>query len=196
MAAIEDIQRRYRESQRDTPITADLFKHETQKALEDHRRGLAALQSFLTNHEMWSKCMTEPVSVLLSNPQAAKGIFGRVVTESLFLFENVFYEVGGPYSEDDRKLLLIDFVKRRRRKVEQLRSECNEGKATEIQRRPIPEEVRHEVWRRDQGKCVICGSNRDLEFDHIIPVVRGGSSTARNIQLLCETCNRRKSDDI
>ncbi len=59
-------------------------------------------------------------------------------------------------------------------------------------REPIPEEVRHEVWRRDQGKCVRCGGVERLEFDHIVPVALGGSNTTRNVQLLCETCNREK----
>ncbi len=63
-------------------------------------------------------------------------------------------------------------------------------------RTSIPESVRNEVWRRDQGKCVDCGSQKNLEFDHIIPISKGGSSTARNLQLLCETCNRKKSNKI
>lgn len=63
-------------------------------------------------------------------------------------------------------------------------------------RENISEELRHEVWRRDGGKCVKCGSQENLEFDHIIPISRGGSSTARNIQILCEKCNREKSDNI
>jgi 5-methylcytosine-specific restriction endonuclease McrA len=56
----------------------------------------------------------------------------------------------------------------------------------------ISVEVRREVWRRDQGKCVNCGSQQRLEFDHMIPVTMGGASTARNVQLLCEGCNRTK----
>lgn len=63
-------------------------------------------------------------------------------------------------------------------------------------RERIPEIVRHEVWRRDEGKCVSCGSREKLEFDHIIPVSKGGSNTARNIELLCESCNRKKSNKI
>lgn len=59
-------------------------------------------------------------------------------------------------------------------------------------RQSIPERVRHEVWRRDQGRCADCGSRERLEYDHIIPISRGGSNTARNIELRCETCNRRK----
>jgi hypothetical protein len=63
-------------------------------------------------------------------------------------------------------------------------------------REPIPEAVRHEVWRRDQGRCVKCGSQEKLEFDHIIPHSKGGADTARNVQLLCERCNRIKGDLI
>jgi hypothetical protein len=60
----------------------------------------------------------------------------------------------------------------------------------------IAVEVRREVWRRDGGKCVNCGSQERLEFDHIIPVALGGSNTARNIQLLCEVCNREKGASL
>lgn len=62
--------------------------------------------------------------------------------------------------------------------------------------RHIPKEVQREVWRRDEGRCVRCGSRLNLEFDHIIPISKGGSNTARNVQLLCEKCNRDKRDYI
>ncbi|MDP7666422.1 MAG: HNH endonuclease signature motif containing protein [Candidatus Poseidoniia archaeon] len=35
-----------------------------------------------------------------------------------------------------------------------------------------------------------------MEFDHIIPFSKGGANTYRNIQLLCESCNRDKSDTL
>ncbi len=57
-------------------------------------------------------------------------------------------------------------------------------------------EVKREVWRRDQGRCVQCGSQEKLEYDHIIPVSKGGSNTERNVQLLCEKCNREKAARI
>jgi 5-methylcytosine-specific restriction endonuclease McrA len=60
----------------------------------------------------------------------------------------------------------------------------------------IPSSVKREVWRRDGGKCVKCGSREKLEYDHIIPISKGGSNTARNIELLCESCNRSKGDSI
>ncbi len=62
--------------------------------------------------------------------------------------------------------------------------------------RYVSSEVKIAVWRRDGGKCVECGSKEKLEYDHIIPIAKGGSNTERNIQLLCEKCNRKKADGI
>ncbi len=65
-----------------------------------------------------------------------------------------------------------------------------------LPKRVISQRVKDLVWRRDEGCCVQCGSQGDLEFDHIIPFAKGGASTYRNVQLLCQTCNRQKSDAI
>jgi 5-methylcytosine-specific restriction endonuclease McrA len=62
--------------------------------------------------------------------------------------------------------------------------------------RTIPSDVKMYVWQRDGGRCVECGSNERLEYDHIIPVSKGGSNTERNVQLLCEHCNREKHNKI
>ena len=63
--------------------------------------------------------------------------------------------------------------------------------------RLIPTLVKLEVWKRDKGICVKCGSNNNLHFDHIIPYAKGGSSlVAANIQLLCARHNLEKSDNI
>ena len=68
--------------------------------------------------------------------------------------------------------------------------------ADEVAGRMIPQSVKDAVWRRDGGKCAICGSQKALEFDHIIPFSLGGSNTYRNVQLLCQVCNRTKSAHI
>lgn len=59
-------------------------------------------------------------------------------------------------------------------------------------RQHIPRRVRERVYRKAGGRCVYCGSTKELQIDHIIPVSRGGSSDEANLQLLCGPCNRRK----
>lgn len=73
------------------------------------------------------------------------------------------------------------------------------GELTEedyIKREPIPQNVQDRVWNRDGGKCVKCGSTERIEFDHIIPFSKGGTNTYRNLQILCQKCNRQKHNKI
>jgi hypothetical protein len=50
------------------------------------------------------------------------------------------------------------------------------------------------VFSRDGGICQCCGSSNSLEYDHIMPFSCGGASDVSNIQLLCMSCNRSKSN--
>ncbi|RDI64131.1 TerD family protein [Nocardia pseudobrasiliensis] len=63
-------------------------------------------------------------------------------------------------------------------------------------RRSIPPELKAQVWQRDGGRCVDCGATHYLEFDHIIPLSRGGATSAANLQILCRGCNRTKGARI
>jgi hypothetical protein len=63
-------------------------------------------------------------------------------------------------------------------------------------REPIPQDIMDKVWNRDSGQCVRCGSQENLEFDHIIPFSKGGANTYRNLQILCKKCNLEKSNNI
>jgi len=63
--------------------------------------------------------------------------------------------------------------------------------------RLIPTHVKVEVWKRDGGECVLCGSTTNLHYDHDIPFSKGGSSVcAENVKLLCAKHNLSKSDKI
>jgi len=63
--------------------------------------------------------------------------------------------------------------------------------------RIIPSWVKQEVWKRDKGMCVLCGSVSFLHFDHVIPYSRGGSSKEpKNIRILCRKHNLQKRDRI
>lgn len=63
-------------------------------------------------------------------------------------------------------------------------------------REPIPSHIKEAVWKRDKQCCVDCGRTDKLEFDHNIPVSKGGSNSINNIRILCQECNRRKSNRI
>ena len=49
---------------------------------------------------------------------------------------------------------------------------------------------------RQQGCCALCGFHRKLTVDHIVPLSRGGSNFASNIQGLCISCNVVKKDKL
>ena len=62
--------------------------------------------------------------------------------------------------------------------------------------RYISPKLRQAVWTRDMGRCVQCQSVSLLEYDHIIPLSKGGATSYENLQVLCRSCNRHKSDHI
>ncbi len=65
-------------------------------------------------------------------------------------------------------------------------------------KRNFDEAQRQEIYRRDNGMCKICGKKRewnDWEANHIIPWSKGGKTEIENGQVLCPSCNSRKSDN-
>lgn len=77
------------------------------------------------------------------------------------------------------------------------RVQCSEETKKLDHNRMIPTSVKLEVWKRDKGQCVSCGSTNNLHFDHILPYSKGGTSLkADNIQLLCARHNLQKSAKI
>ncbi len=99
-------------------------------------------------------------------------------------------EIAILYREERRRVR-----EERHRAVLQARLLTRSGGAPQ-RNRNIPARVMREVYRRDMGRCMKCGSEENIEYDHIIPFSRGGSNTARNIRILCETCNRKKGARI
>jgi hypothetical protein len=61
----------------------------------------------------------------------------------------------------------------------------------------LPESIRYDVLKRDRT-CRLCGAGRGddvrLEVDHIVPRSKGGSNDLSNLQVLCDRCNRGKSN--
>lgn len=62
--------------------------------------------------------------------------------------------------------------------------------------RRIPRSVMLRVVRRDNNQCQECSKvlrDDEIEFDHVIPVAKGGSSEEHNVRVTCLGCNRKKS---
>lgn len=65
--------------------------------------------------------------------------------------------------------------------------------------RSVPRDVMLKVVRRDGQICQKCNEpvrDDEVEFDHVIPFSKGGTSSAENLRLVHKDCNRRKSDSL
>ena len=66
--------------------------------------------------------------------------------------------------------------------------------------RTIPAEVRRAVATRDGGRCSFVGptghrcESRAVEFDHIVPIAKGGTSTISNVRQLCRPHNQLEAE--
>lgn len=130
-------------------------------------------------------------------------------TEAVFLADRLLNTFGGrPY---DRELLMqfddIEKIERqagRDRKIDAAIELIATARARAATRSEIPRlrrEIRGNydqlfvsIGRRDGFRCAACGSsNGDLQVDHIVALIKGGDNDPGNLQLLCSTCNARKS---
>lgn len=65
--------------------------------------------------------------------------------------------------------------------------------------RNIPRVVQFKVLKRENQVCAVCRchvSEEEIEFDHIIPWSKGGSSNESNIRLLCSACNKKRGNSF
>jgi len=67
--------------------------------------------------------------------------------------------------------------------------------------RHIPASVKRAVSERDERRCTFvsesgkrCDERGFLEFDHIEPIARGGTSTVENVRLLCRAHNQHLAE--
>src|SRR3990172_1215834 len=75
--------------------------------------------------------------------------------------------------------------------------ELDRQPATDEFRRAIPSWVKQVVYKRDKGRCVICGAEDQLHFDHDLPYSKGGTGlTPHNVRILCARHNLQKGARI
>jgi len=108
-----------------------------------------------------------------------------------------FWRDDGGCQPADVAALVHERDLRERRRLDRAHALLGAARQGDAPRREgIPRELRALVWERDGGRCAECGTDRLLEFDHVIPVALGGSSGVKNLQLLCADCNRIKADAL
>ena len=134
------------------------------------------------------------ILVLRSKPVSTTGRLGKYafllsVAAGMIWSENVFVSKIGPFfTLFGLGALVVDWLSRLLQTSEQDEADRDS--------RHIPRDVLGEVFRRDQGRCVECGSIEYLEVDHVIPWSRGGATSTDNLQLLCRGCNRSKAASV
>lgn len=72
-----------------------------------------------------------------------------------------------------------------------------DGQEKHLSIRAFTDNQKREAYERQKGICPKCKEHFDIsqmEADHIDPWSGGGKTTAENCQMLCKSCNRRKSD--
>ena len=72
-----------------------------------------------------------------------------------------------------------------------------DGDERHLSLRKFSAKIKRAVYERQHHKCAICGQEFDfkqMEGDHVKPWSEGGKTTSDNCQMLCKSCNRRKSN--
>ncbi|MFB3778791.1 MAG: HNH endonuclease [Bryobacteraceae bacterium] len=115
------------------------------------------------------------------------------IRPGIWSYNGVFHLVDSWRERDDFRTVF----KFRRMAVEGEEDFARPVEPNAERRRLIPTRVKLEVWKRDGGKCSVCGASDELHFDHIVPFAKGGTSlTSANVQLLCARHNLEKRDRI
>ena len=76
-----------------------------------------------------------------------------------------------------------------------LLTRANERRIRPTERVTWPKGMKRQLMKRQDNTCSYCGHRRiarSFDIDHMVPVVRGGSNSTENLQVICRPCNQRK----
>src|SRR6266849_915602 len=120
----------------------------------------------------------------LSAPEIV-AVYEKIHT-GIWAFNGLFFLTDSRIESDQRRMVF----KFRLEVSEGLEDSSSPTREELLHNRVIPSAVKLEVWTRDKGRCVLCGSQTNIHFYHELPFSKGGSSLlAKNIRLLCAKHN-------
>ena len=116
----------------------------------------------------------------------------------------IFWQYSSPKGRNyysDQHIYQFDEISKFINEVNEEKKERNTRQAKiKRERALMTDSLRYEILKRDNYKCQICGSTAadgvKLEIDHIIPVSKGGKTVPENLRVLCDRCNRGKSNKL
>ncbi len=135
-----------------------------------------------------------PVTFLAEHIYWLFGIFTVWVILMTGVAQNVFAAFTASGDSLARRIAVTNYAAEVAMSGKQRYAKGQPATYTALRREAIPHYVKAAVYSRDAGVCQHCGGMYDLEYDHVIPLSKGGSNGANNIQLLCRPCNLRKGN--
>ncbi len=172
------------------PISGGLLLHNSEilwfccrASVSDNGSEVYTANLYITSMRLAFTCSERPVELRLKDINAVD--FHPEGLEIISKTKTQVFAVGDPE-------IVAAYIRRTVRAHHRQQGPGSESKRS----RHIPANVKTAVWQRDGGKCVECGGQDCLEFDHIIPHSKGGANSVENVQLLCRRCNSRKGAAI
>lgn len=140
---------------------------------------------------------SENLESMLSNSDSYPTLFVSSDERSYWRYQGKWWVDNEGLGSDDIFALITARQKRSEQSLRRAHSLATMSEEpTQSPRGHLSAELRQYVWAKYGGACSSCGSNVELQFDHIIPVALGGATSEENLQILCGPCNRSKGASI
>lgn len=165
------------------PVGVYKRSEETRRKLSEARKGVPRsaakrfpLDKVVITPDPNGKVLLQPVLIGFSNPAIIICGYGTSFTKEQFMAEA---ERVYPHA-----LKLHGFVLER-------------GGYKHIHpRKRLSDDIRQAVFQRDGKICKHCGATSELTIDHKEPITMGGTNDLSNLQVLCRSCNSKKSNKV